>query len=94
LARGEHENTTIYRLKDGGKIGEFFGRPLATSAELHLVAAVNRENEILLVDEATGKELKRFTLSSPVRLARIVGATDKMLMVLTADQVVHRIAVP
>jgi hypothetical protein len=94
LARGEHENTAIYRLKDGGKVGEFFGRPVATDANLHLVAGVNRENEILLVDEETGKELKRFTLNSPIRLARISGAKDKTLMVLTADQVVHRIAVP
>jgi WD40 repeat protein len=94
LARGEHENTAIYRLKDGSKAGEFFGRPVATDADLHLLAAVNRENEILLVDEETGKELKRFTLSSPIRLARITGTKDKTLMVLTADQVVHRIAVP
>ncbi|HWG19735.1 MAG TPA: M48 family metalloprotease [Terracidiphilus sp.] len=94
LARGEHENTTIYRLKDGSKVGEFFGHPVATDAGLHLIAAVNRENEILLVDEATGKELKRFTLSSPVRVARIVGNKDKTLLVLTADQVIHRVAVP
>ncbi len=94
LARGEHENTAIYRLKDGSKVGEFFGRPVATDADLHLVAGVNRENEILLVDEQTGKELKRFTLNSPIRLARIAGTKDKTLMVLTADQVVHRIAVP
>ena len=94
LARGEHENTTIYRLKDGSKVGEFFGHAVASDAQLHLIAAVNRENEILLVDETTGKELKRFTLNSPVRLARITGTTEKTLMVLTADQVVHRIAVP
>jgi hypothetical protein len=67
---------------------------VATDADLHLVAGVNRENEILLVDEQTGKELKRFTLNSPIRLARIAGTKDKTLMVLTADQVVHRIAVP
>jgi WD40 repeat protein len=94
LTRGEHENTAIYRLKDGSKAGEFFGRPVATDADLHLVAGVNRENEILLVDEQTGKELRRFTLNSPIRLARIVGAKEKTLMVLTADQLVHRIAVP
>lgn len=95
LAHGEHENTAIYRIKDGSKVGEFFGRAVATDSALHLIAAVNRENEILLVDEETGKELKRFTLSSPVRLARIVtGNGGKALVVLTADQVVHRVAVP
>jgi hypothetical protein len=91
LARGEHENTDIYRLKDGSKVGEFFGAPVATSAALHLVAAENRENEILLVDETTGKEIRRFTLSSPVRFARIVDGPENKLLVLTADQVVHRI---
>jgi hypothetical protein len=92
LARGEHENTAIYRIKDGSKVGEFFGHAVATDAALHMIAAVNRENEILLVDEETGKELKRFTLSSPVRLARIVAEKGgKTLLVLTADQVVHRV---
>jgi hypothetical protein len=95
LAQGERGSTAIYWLKDGSKAGEFFGHPVATDAQLHLIAAVNRENEILLVDETSGQELKRFTLDSPVRLARIVADTGrKFLVVLTADQVVHRIAVP
>jgi len=58
------------------------------------VAAVNREDEVLLVDERSGKELKRFTLGSPVRLARIVAGKETLLLVLTADQVVHRLALP
>jgi len=52
---------------------------------------VNREDEILLVDERTGKELKRFTLGSPVRLARIVTGKEMTLLILTADQMVHRL---
>ena len=89
LVRGEHGNTVIYRLDTGAKVGEFFGAPVATDGGSGVVAAVNRDDEILLVDEHTGKELNRFTLGAPVRLARIVGG--KTLLVLTADQVVHRL---
>jgi hypothetical protein len=92
LVRGEHSNTVIYRLDTGEKVGEFFGSPLATDSASGLIAAVNREDEILLVDERTGKEIERFTLGSPARLARIV--TGKKLLVLTADQVVHQLPLP
>ena len=94
LVHGEHSNTVIYRLDTGEKVGEFFGTPLATDSGSGLIAAVNREDEILLVNERTGKELERFTLGSPARLARIVTGKDKKLLVLTADQVVHQLPLP
>lgn len=93
LARGEHDNTDIYRITDGSKVGEFFGFPVATDAKDGIVASVNREEEILLVDEHTGRELERFTLGSPVRTARFV-AGKGTLMVLTADQQLHRMPLP
>jgi WD40 repeat protein len=91
LVRGEHSNTVIYRIEDGGKVGEFFGIPVATDAATGIIAGVNRDNEVLLVNERTGKETKRFTLESPVRVASIVGSKQKTLLLLTADQIVHRI---
>ena len=94
LVHGEHSNTVIYRLDTGEKVGEFFGTPLATDSTVGLIAAVNREDEILLVDERTGKEIERFTLGSPARLARIVADKEKKLLVLTADQVVHQLPLP
>jgi len=94
LVRGEHGNTVIYRMDTGGKVGEFFGLPVATDASIAMIAATNREDEIVLLDESTGKELKRFTLGSPVRLARIIAGKENELLVLTADQVVHRMALP
>jgi len=94
LAQGEHGNTVIYRIQDGAKVGEFFGLPLATNAEAGIIAAVNRETEMLLVDEHSGKELNRFNFASPVRMAHIVNNKEKMLLVLTADQVMHRIPLP
>ena len=94
LARGEHGNTEIYRMENGAKVGEFFGSPLAADAATGLVAATNREDEILLVDMQNGKEIKRFSLGSPVRAARILSSNEKLLLVLTADQVVHRLELP
>jgi WD40 repeat protein len=91
LAHGEQDNTVIYKLDTGAKVGEFFGMPLATDAASGLIAAANREDEILIVDERSGKELKRFTLGSPVRQAQIVPGNEATLLVLTEDQVVHRV---
>lgn len=91
LVRGEHSNTVIYRIDTGAKVGEFFGTPLATDSTSGLIAAVNREDEILIVDKNSGKEINRFTLGSPARLAKIVPGKQKTLLVLTDDQVVHRV---
>jgi hypothetical protein len=92
LVRGEHDNIVIYTLDTGTKVGEFFGFTLATDAAAGLIAAGNREGEVILLDEHTGKELQRFMLGSAVRTARIVN--DKKLLVLTADQIVHRLPLP
>jgi hypothetical protein len=89
---GENDTTTIYALDDGTKVGEFFGFTLATDAAAGLIAAGNREGEVILLDEHTGKELQRFMLGSAVRTARIVNG--KELLVLTADQIVHRLPLP
>jgi hypothetical protein len=93
LVRGEDRVTGIYRLGDGSKVGEFIGSAIASNASLGLIAAVNRTNEILLVEESTGNELTRFSFASPVRLAELVSGKENLLLVLTADQVVHRIPV-
>jgi hypothetical protein len=53
------------------------------------------ESSIAVVDRDAGKVmLQRFTLGSPVRLARIVTVGQKTLLVLTADQIVHRLPLP
>jgi WD40 repeat protein len=94
LASSEDGVTAIYHLEDGILVGEFIGSVIATSAPAGIVAAVNREDEILLVDESTGKEIKRISFASPVRLAHIVAGKENTLLVLTADQTVHRIPLP
>lgn len=42
----------------------------------------------------TGNELERGPLESPVRAAAIVNGKDGWLLVLTADQSVHRLPLP
>jgi len=91
IAGGEDRVTGIFRLEDGSKVGEFIGSAVASNATLGMIAAVNRDNEILLVDENSGNELKRFSFSSPVRVTEMVSGKGNLLLVLTADQVVHRI---
>ncbi len=93
IVRGEHHNTTLYSLDDGNKVGEFFGYFIAANAELGLVAAQDREGEVLVVDEHTGKQLQQFLLGSPVRAAEFI-KDRRMLMVLTADQTLHRLKLP
>jgi hypothetical protein len=94
LVHGEHENTVIYRLDTGAKVGEFFGTVFASDAETGIAVSATSDDAMLLVDERTGKELKRFSLGSPVRAARIVTGKEKLLLVLTADQTVHRLPLP
>lgn len=94
LLHGEHENTVIYRLDTGIKVGEFFGYTFASDAATGIAVSVTSDDSMLLVDERTGKELKRFSLGSPVRAARIVSGKEKSLLVLTADQTVHRLPLP
>lgn len=97
LVRGEHGNTVIYSLKDGSKVGEFFGSVVATNSNSGFIVATNREDEIILVDEHSGKELQRFTFESPIRVAQIVPAAsgrDGSVLILTADQIVHRLPLP
>ncbi|HTJ29606.1 MAG TPA: WD40 repeat domain-containing protein, partial [Acidobacteriaceae bacterium] len=98
IARGEHDNTVIYRFKDASKIGEFFGHPMAVNSDSGLIAATNREDEVILVKEETGRELARFSFTSPVRLAQIQPPTQPgktgRLLILTADQVLHQLPLP
>jgi hypothetical protein len=39
-------------------------------------------------------QIKRISFASPVRLARIIAGKENSILVLTADQTVHRIPLP
>lgn len=87
---GNYNNSTIYRVSDGKRLGAFYGRAIAGDEKLGLIAATNREQEIVVYDAATGKELKRVIVDHLPRAARFI-EEKKALMVLTANQRVYTI---
>lgn len=91
LATSARGDTTIYRLSNGERVGQFVGTPISTDAQTGIVAALHREDEVVLINERSGMELRRFTLGSRVLMGQIVGTKDKSLLVLTADQTIHRL---
>jgi outer membrane protein assembly factor BamB len=90
---GNDNNSVIYRVSDGMRLGAFFGRVIAGDAKLGLLAATNRDQEILLIDANNGKELKRVTVDHLPRVSKIVPARNALL-VLTASQRVYSIDLP
>jgi outer membrane protein assembly factor BamB len=93
VVRGNYNNSTIYRVSDGKRLGAFYGRAIAGDGKLGLIAATNRDQEIILYDANTGKELKRVTVDHLPRAARFI-PDKKALLVLTASQRVYTIDLP
>jgi hypothetical protein len=90
---GNYNNSTIYRVSDGKRMGAFYGRAIAGDRKLGLIAATNREQEIVLYDATNGKELKRVVVDHLPRAAKFI-PDKKALLVLTADQRVYVIDLP
>ncbi len=90
---GDHNNTVVYRVSDGGRLLTFFGRALAGDENLGMVAATDRPQELNVYDIVTGKRLLAVTLDHDVLAARFVPG-DKQLLVLTASQHIYRISLP
>jgi hypothetical protein len=80
-------------ISDGMRLGAFYGTAIAGDGKLGLIAATNREQEIILYDATNGKELKRATVANLPRAARFI-PEKKELLVLTANQSVYTIDLP
>jgi hypothetical protein len=93
VVHGAANNSTIYRISDGVRTGAFFGHAIAGDSKLGLIAASNRDQEVVLYEAATGKELKRVTVDQLPRAARFIPAKNALL-VLTASQRVYTIDLP
>jgi hypothetical protein len=93
VVRGNYNNSTIYRISDGVRTGAFYGRAIAGDGKLGLIAATNRDQEVIVYDAATGREVKRVTLDHLPRTARFIPAKNALL-VLTASQRVFTIDLP
>jgi WD40 repeat protein len=93
VVHGNDNNSTIYRISDGKRLGAFYGTAIAGDGKLGLIAATNRAQEIILYDATNGKELKRVTVDHLPRAARFI-SDKKALLVLTASQRVYTIDLP
>src|SRR4051812_12745732 len=58
VVHGMHNNSVIYRVSDGTRLGAFYGRVLAGDAKLGLIAITNHDQEITIINAASGAELK------------------------------------
>jgi WD40 repeat protein len=93
VVHGAFNNTTIYRVSDGKRMGAFYGRVIAGDARLGLLAATNRDQEVIVYGITNGKELKRVVLDQLPRAAHFIQAKNALL-VLTANQSVYSIELP
>ena len=75
------------------RLGAFFGRPIAGDGKLGLIAATNRDQEIIIFDAANARALKRVTVDHLLRAARFIPEKNALL-VLTASQRVYSIDLP
>jgi hypothetical protein len=87
---GNLNNTVVYRLSDGVRTCAFYGRVLGGDGKRGLLAVSNRDQEMIVLDAATGNELKHVILDHMPRAASFVAATNT-LRVLTATQRVYSI---
>jgi WD40 repeat protein len=93
VVRGNLNNSVIYRITDGQRIGAFYGRAVAGDGKLGLIATTNYDQEMTLLDAATGKVMKRVILDHIPRAARFIPSKNALL-VLTATQRVYSIDLP
>jgi hypothetical protein len=91
LIQGQFDNTEVYRFSTGARLGEVFGQIVAQDVASGLFCVSNRDDELVIYDAATVRELKHFTFPTRVRFAQFLPAR-KELLVLTGDQKVHAIS--
>jgi hypothetical protein len=85
VVHGLGNTSGIYRVTDGVRMGGFFGSVLAGDAKLGLLAITNHDQEVTILDAATGKRIESVTLDQIPEAARFI-PEKKELLVLTASQ--------
>ena len=89
LSTGDNR-TIVYSFKTGVQIRQFFGSVVAADTKSGRICVTNRRDEVIILDK-TGAELLHRSFGSPLRFAQL-REDGAMLLVLTADQRVRRIA--
>ncbi len=85
-----HNETAIYRVKDGRRLFAFFGRAVAGDDSLGMIAATNRMQELNLYDTQHGRLLAHRMLDQAI-LAAHFDRAHQQLLVVTAAQDLYRI---
>ena len=85
---GNHNNTVVYDAKTGARLMAFWGRAIAGNDKMGLIAARNREQELIVYEAATGREVLHVTLDAAVRGALFV-PEKKQLLAVTSNQTVY-----
>jgi len=93
VVHGNYNNSVIYRVSDGMRLGAFYGTAIAGDSKMGLIAAINRIQDVSIYDARTGAELKAVTLDHSPRAARFVPDSNRLL-VLTANESVYFIDLP
>ena len=86
--RGNHNNTVVYDVKTGARLMAFWGWAIAGDGQRGLIAAQNRDQELIVYEVATGREMLHVTLDAGVRAAQFV-PTKKQLFAVTSNQRVY-----
>jgi hypothetical protein len=84
---GNQNNTVVYDAKTGARRMAFWGRAIAGNTDLGLIAATNRDQEVMVYDVTTGKELLHVTVDHMVEAAQFVAAKKQLLVVTSAQRV-------
>src|SRR5579872_6952625 len=92
LIEGRFDSTIVYRFSTGARLGEVFGEIVAQDAASGMFCVSNSDNDLVVYDAATVRELRHFTFATRVRFAQFLPAR-KQLLVLTADQKLHTISI-
>ena len=93
VVHGAYNNSVIYRISDGMRLGAFYGRAIAGDGKLGLIATTNRDQDVTIRDAKTGKQLKQVTVDHFPLAARFI-AEKKALLVLTTAQSIYTIDLP
>ena len=91
--RGSHNNTVVYDVKTGARLMAFWGWAIAGDGQMGLIAAQNRDQELIVYEVATGREMLHVTLDAGVRAAQFV-PTKKRLLAVTSNQRVYTLDIP
>jgi hypothetical protein len=90
VVHGRHNDNTVYDALTGARLMAFWGRAIAGDSRMGLIAARNREQELIVYQAATAREVLHVTLDTAVQAAQFL-PENKQLLVVTSNQRVYKL---